>query len=111
MLGPRRFTFELFNAEDPHKFVWKNHETLTLVASTEEEMESWMASFLRAGGPLRCRGPLGQAAGGSLTPDSLCGGSLRLPCPPQVSTRSPKPKRRRPCQRRKSLWTLSWNVR
>jgi dynamin GTPase len=49
LLGRRRFGFSLFNAEDPRKFVWKNHETLDLYAVSNEEMESWMASFLRAG--------------------------------------------------------------
>eukprot|EP00730_Choanoeca_flexa_P008456 TRINITY_DN12490_c0_g1_i10.p1 TRINITY_DN12490_c0_g1~~TRINITY_DN12490_c0_g1_i10.p1 ORF type:complete len:834 (+),score=256.81 TRINITY_DN12490_c0_g1_i10:128-2629(+) len=49
MLRGKRFGFSLFNAEDPRKFVWKNHETLDLFAVNNEEMESWMASFLRAG--------------------------------------------------------------
>ncbi|EDQ85840.1 uncharacterized protein MONBRDRAFT_28892 [Monosiga brevicollis MX1] len=49
LLGRKRFAFELFNSEDSHKNVWKNHETLELVAPTQEEMEGWMASFLRAG--------------------------------------------------------------
>lgn len=47
MLSRKKNHFMLFNPEK--KFTYKNHETLELSCASQEEMESWMASFLRAG--------------------------------------------------------------
>eukprot|EP00049_Salpingoeca_infusionum_P025257 m.18397 g.18397 ORF g.18397 m.18397 type:complete len:829 (-) comp7819_c0_seq1:334-2820(-) len=43
----KRAAFQLFHPDK--KFLFKNHETLELIAESEEQMESWQASFLRAG--------------------------------------------------------------
>ena len=34
---------------DPRKYIYKDNRTLDLACSNLEEMESWQASFLRAG--------------------------------------------------------------
>jgi len=47
LLSRKKNHFILFNPEK--KFTYKNHEVLELSAANQEEMESWMASFLRAG--------------------------------------------------------------
>eukprot|EP00048_Salpingoeca_helianthica_P014511 m.222047 g.222047 ORF g.222047 m.222047 type:complete len:832 (+) comp15947_c0_seq1:403-2898(+) len=44
----RKNTFVLVHS-DSRKNVWKDHKTLDLAATSVEEMESWQASFLRAG--------------------------------------------------------------
>eukprot|EP00054_Salpingoeca_dolichothecata_P036815 m.8763 g.8763 ORF g.8763 m.8763 type:complete len:844 (+) comp7056_c0_seq1:87-2618(+) len=43
----RKNTFVIFNPD--RKMLYKDHKTLDLTASTPEDMESWQASFLRAG--------------------------------------------------------------
>ncbi|EGD74120.1 dynamin 2 [Salpingoeca rosetta] len=46
-LNRRKNTFQLFHPDK--KYLFKNHERLELTADTREAMESWQASFLRAG--------------------------------------------------------------
>ena len=41
------FTFQVFNTETRN--VYKDHRTLDLAAVNSDELESWKASFLRAG--------------------------------------------------------------
>ena len=47
-LMKRKNTFVLIHP-DPRKNIYKDHRTLDLTAASPEEMESWQASFLRAG--------------------------------------------------------------
>ena len=42
-----KFTFSLFNTENRN--VYKDHKTLDLSVHNSEDLESWKASFLRAG--------------------------------------------------------------
>ena len=42
-----KFTFSLFNTENRN--VYKDHRTLDLSVHNAEDLESWKASFLRAG--------------------------------------------------------------
>ena len=46
-LNRRKNTFQLFHPD--RKYLFKSHERLDLTADTREAMESWQASFLRAG--------------------------------------------------------------
>lgn len=46
-LNRRKNTFQLFHPD--RKYLFKNHERLDLTADSREAMESWQASFLRAG--------------------------------------------------------------
>ncbi|XP_054769970.1 dynamin-1-like isoform X1 [Lytechinus pictus] len=45
----RKHAFSLFNPENQNRNIYKDHKTLELSCQTSEEVDSWKASFLRAG--------------------------------------------------------------